>query len=134
MQMRIDSPYPTSKLIKRPTIKAVFCRTGFRHRSKRTRIRSGEFGAIFLFQSKLIFCLHLGRFQKTSDLHRAISLGGCRIADGLFAFLGVEFGVIAGEFLQRDQEITEVSLEFVQVVGVGEKPNDELLDLDTGKS
>lgn len=87
-----------------------------------------------MFQSKLIFCLHLGRFQKTSDLHGAVSLGGLCVAGGLFAFLRVEFGIIVGEFLQRDQEITEVSLEFVQVVGVGKESDDELLDLNTGNS
>jgi hypothetical protein len=52
-----------------------------------------------------------------------------RITHSLLSFFRIKIGVVVRELLERDQEITQVSLELVQVVGVCEQAKDKLLDL-----
>lgn len=73
--------------------------------------------------------IHLRGLEQTADLHRTSPLGGLRVAHSLLSLLRIQISIVARELLERDQEVTQVGLEFVQVISVCEQANDKLLDL-----
>ena len=74
--------------------------------------------------------IKVGRLEKTTHTLLALQF---RIFDGLlgiFSVLSVEFGIIASELLQADEEVAQVGLELGDVVVVEEQALDELPDLN----
>lgn len=73
--------------------------------------------------------IHLRWLQQASHFHGPSPLGGLRVTHGLLSFFRIEIGVVVRELLEGNQEITQVSLELVQVISVCEQAKDKLLDL-----
>ena len=79
-------------------------------------------------KSKLVI-VKLAGLEQTTDLHGTRAFLVLGILSGLFAVFSEELSVVAGKFLERDEEVAEDKLEFGQVLGALEEVGDEGGDL-----
>ena len=79
--------------------------------------------------SQFIILIQFSRFQQSTHLHGSFTFGHFSRLLREFTFLGVEFGVIARELLELDEEISEMNLEFVEVAIISEQSIDKRRDL-----
>ena len=94
-----------------------------------TRLTDADFGSQFLLESQFFILVKLGRLEQASDPHGTLALCISGALLGLFAFLGVQLGVVAAKLLELDEEVAEMELESRQILVHIEEPIDERSDL-----
>lgn len=82
-----------------------------------------------MVESKLILLVHLRGLQQASYLLGTVSLSVLGITNSLLSLLGIQLCVVIRKLLEGNQEVTEMSLELVQVIGVLEQSKNKLLNL-----
>lgn len=82
-----------------------------------------------VFVKSQLIVVHLGGFEQAANLHGSLTLFLLRFGRRLFALFCKELCIVAGELLQRDQEVSKNDLESVKVRVRGEESIDERPDL-----
>lgn len=85
--------------------------------------------SVQVFVASQLVVVHLRWFQEATNLHSAFPFLFLRLDRGLLTFFGKEFGIVAREFLQRDEEIAQNYLESGEIRICGKEPVDEGTDL-----
>jgi hypothetical protein len=75
--------------------------------------------------------IYLGRFQETANLGASLVFGRQLVLGLLLLLHDVELGIISGEFLERDQKVTQTQSELIVLVVQREQALDEDVDLST---
>jgi hypothetical protein len=114
-----------------PTIETVAFSSSRRQTLAVTTVSSSIFGSELLSESQLIILVDFRRFQQPSDLRGSLALS---LLGGLlsgFSIFGVEVGVVSREFLELDEEVSDVELEAAEVTAECEEAFDEIRYLCT---
>ena len=126
---------PALRFVKSPTIQSFLCRwcraaAVCCGSAARARAAGRVLVPKFERESQLVVLVEVGRLEEAADALLALQLRVFRGLLGQLAVLGEQFGVVASELLQTDEEVAQVRLELGKVVVVQEQAFDELSDLN----